>query len=94
MFNDEISHFTNKGVVLVQGDLNARISNNPDVITSGKIDNLEEVEALSSHFTKGSIFEIKKLRQINVLILKINQNHGLTKNASLKRKKSEPLLTK
>ena len=57
MFNDEISHFSNKGTVLVQGDLNARISNNPDFITSGKVDHLEEVEALSSHFTEGSILE-------------------------------------
>ena len=56
--NDEISHFMEKGTVLVQGDLNARIGIKPDFIRGGLCGQPEdEVEATNCYFTTGSILE-------------------------------------
>ena len=38
--NDEISYFKKKGIVLVQGDLNARTGREKDYIESDKFDSL------------------------------------------------------
>ena len=53
-FNEEINLFNSKGVVLVQGDLNARTGQEKDYIEYNKFDQHFEVQNLNNQHTRNS----------------------------------------
>ena len=52
--NQEINTFRNKGVVMVQGDLNARTGSEIDFVEFDKSDELLGIQNLDSHHPRNS----------------------------------------
>ena len=71
--NDEITFFKRKGIVLVQGDLNARIGNENDFIVHDKFDQQLGIENLDNQRMRNSQDQITNTRGKELLdVCKLN----------------------
>ena len=72
-FNEEINFYKNKGIVIVQGDLNARTGNAYDFIKHDKFDDAFGIENYSNHLLRNSEDQIINSRGKELLdVCKLN----------------------